>query len=287
MNELLKINYDTETPTVSARDLHEQLHIKTAFKDWFPRMCEYGFEDGKDFSSKMSESTGGRPSKEYDISIDMAKQICMIQRTPEGKEIRQYFLDLEKAWNTPEQIMARALKMADRTIESVKAQCKFLGDQVIEQQQIITELQPKANYVDTILQSKSLVTITPVGTQLDRIKNVKVARYLYSKSSIEDELATETLTYDGENTIYYMSDACYGYTVSIEDGKSGQSANVVSSGAYYVEIAVSGVAIGETVNITVKGYKYNVSTAYTVQTVNNRGTDKEWQNPIRWCWWNL
>ena len=55
MNELLKINYDTETPTVSARDLHEQLHIKTAFKDWFPRMCEYGFEDGKDFSSKMSE----------------------------------------------------------------------------------------------------------------------------------------------------------------------------------------------------------------------------------------
>lgn len=98
--------------------------------------------------------------------------------------------------------------------------------------------------------------------------------------SIEDELATETLTYDGENAIYYMSDACYGYTVSIEDGKSGQSANVVSSGAYYVEIAVSGVAIGETVNITVKGYKYNVSTAYTVQTVNNRGTDKEWQNPI-------
>ena len=121
---------------------------------------------------------------------------------------------------------------------------------------------------------------TPVGTQLDRIKNVKVARYLYSKSSIEDELATETLVYDGKNAIYYMSDACYGYTASIEEGKSGQSANIVSSGAYYVEIAVSGVAIGETVNITVKGYKYNVSTAYTVQTVNNRGTDKEWQNPI-------
>lgn len=93
---------------------------------------------------------------------------------------------------------------------------------------------------------------TPVGTQLDRIKNVRVARYLYSKSSVEDELATEMLTYDGENAIYYMSDACYGYTVSIEDGKSGQLANVVSSGAYYVEIAVSGVAIGETVNITVR-----------------------------------
>lgn len=126
-------------------------------------MCEYGFEDGKDFSSKMSESTGGRPSKEYDISIDMAKQICMIQRTPEGKEIRQYFIDLEKAWNTPEQIMARALKMANQSIESLKDRCKFLGDQVIEQQQIITELQPKANYVDKILQSKSLVTITQIA----------------------------------------------------------------------------------------------------------------------------
>ena len=165
MNELLKINYDTETPTVSARDLHEQLHIKTAFKDWFPRMCEYGFEEGKDFCSKMSEtsSKGGRPSKDADITIDMAKQICMIQRSPEGKQIRQYFIDLEKAWNTPEQIMARALKMADRTIESVKAQCKFLGEQVIEQQKIITELQPKANYVDKILQSKSLVTITQIA----------------------------------------------------------------------------------------------------------------------------
>ena len=108
MNELLKINYEAEQPTVSARDLHEQLNIKTAFKDWFPRMCEYGFEEGKDFCSKMSEtsSKGGRPSKDADISIDMAKQICMIQRSPEGKQIRQYFIDLEKAWNTPEQIMA-------------------------------------------------------------------------------------------------------------------------------------------------------------------------------------
>lgn len=87
----------------------------------------------------------------------------MIQRTPEGKEIRQYFLDLEKAWNTPEQIMARALKMASQSIESLKDRCKFLGDQVVEQQQIITELQPKANYVDKILQSKSLVTITQIA----------------------------------------------------------------------------------------------------------------------------
>lgn len=74
MNDLVKVDFDTQT--VSARELHEQLHIKTAFKDWFPRMCEYGFEEGKDFCSKMSEtsSKGGRPSKDADITIDMARE---------------------------------------------------------------------------------------------------------------------------------------------------------------------------------------------------------------------
>jgi len=112
--------YESENPTVSARELHEKLHIDSNFTTWFKRMCEYGFEEGKDFFPKLEESTGGRPSKEFEIQIDMAKQICMLQRTPEGKQIRQYFIDLEKAWNTPEQIFARALKMADKTIESLK-----------------------------------------------------------------------------------------------------------------------------------------------------------------------
>lgn len=79
MNEIVKI--DENTMTVSARDLHDALEVKTAFKDWFPRMCEYGFTEGTDFSSKMSESTGGRPAMDAAISIDMAKEICMIQRT--------------------------------------------------------------------------------------------------------------------------------------------------------------------------------------------------------------
>lgn len=107
---LIPINYDTETPTVSARDLHEQLNIRTAFKDWFPRMCEYGFQSRVDFNPLKIErvqTEGKREVKrevtDYEISIDMAKQICMIQRLEKGKQSRQYFIDLEKAWNTPEQ----------------------------------------------------------------------------------------------------------------------------------------------------------------------------------------
>ena len=80
MNELIKINYETETPTVSARDLYTGLEIKSNFTTWFDRMSEYGFEDTKDFFPKKEESTGGRPAVDYEISVDMAKQICMIQR---------------------------------------------------------------------------------------------------------------------------------------------------------------------------------------------------------------
>ena len=95
--------------------------------------------------------------------MDMAKQICMLQRTDKGMELRQYFIDLEKAWNTPEQIMARALRMADQSIENLKERCKFLGGQVEEQQKIIEDLQPKATYYDLILQCPDLVSTTEIA----------------------------------------------------------------------------------------------------------------------------
>lgn len=127
MNELIRTDIDTQT--VSARDLHERLNIKTAFKDWFPRMASYGFIEGEDYNLLKFERVqieGDREVRrevnDYSISIDMAKQICMIQRTPEGKQVRQYLLDLEKAWNTPELIMARALKVADKQIMDLKVE---------------------------------------------------------------------------------------------------------------------------------------------------------------------
>ena len=154
MNDLIKVNYDTEQPTVSARDLHEGLEISTRFNDWFPRMTEYGFSKGKDFYSKMSKTsqTGGRPSVDYEITVDMAKQICMIQRSEKGRQYRQYFLDLEKAWNTPEQIMARALKMANHTIDSLKNQNAGLLEDV-------KRMKPKEIFADAVACSQTSILI--------------------------------------------------------------------------------------------------------------------------------
>jgi anti-repressor protein len=120
MNEVLKVNFDNQT--VSARDLHELLNIGTKFTTWFERMKDYGFSEGEEFFPKLGKTSeiGGRPQMDYEITVDMAKQICMIQRTPEGKACRQYLIDLEKAWNTPEQVMARALKIANKHIDDLK-----------------------------------------------------------------------------------------------------------------------------------------------------------------------
>ena len=122
MTELIKVNYDesTDKPTVSGRELHDALGIKTAYKDWFPRMCEYGFTEGDDFCSNLSESTGGRPATDHQLTIPMAKEICMLQRNEKSKQFRKYFISIEEQWDSPEAIMARALKIANHTIEKQK-----------------------------------------------------------------------------------------------------------------------------------------------------------------------
>ena len=153
MNELaIKVNYESDKPTVSGRELHEKLGIKTAYKDWFPRMCEYGFTEGEDFCSFLSGSTGGRPATEHQLTIEMAKQICMIQRTEIGKQYREYFIELEKKWNSPELVMARALKMANQQIERVTAQLETVNAK-------LEEAKPKIVFADAVSASKTSILI--------------------------------------------------------------------------------------------------------------------------------
>ena len=188
MNEIIKVNYDSERPTVMGRELHKMLEIGTAYKDWFPRMCEYGFTENIDYNPLKIEQVqieGNREVKrtiiDHQLTIEMAKEICMLQRSEKGKQARQYFIQLEQEWNTPEMVMSRALKMADTTIHRLKTTV------AIKEQQI-AELKPRADYTDSILQNKGLVTITQIakdygmtGTALNKLLHELKVQYKQSK----------------------------------------------------------------------------------------------------------
>lgn len=164
MNELIEIKVnENQEPIVSGRMLHEFLEVKTQYKDWFPRMVEYGFIEGSDFNPLKFEQVqieGNREVKrqitDHAIKLDMAKEIAMIQRTDKGKQARQYFIQVEKDYNSPEKIMARALQIAQQELSTLRL------ENAIKDQQI-AELKPKADYMDMILKNKSLLTITQIA----------------------------------------------------------------------------------------------------------------------------
>ena len=122
MNDLIKVTYTADSePTVSGRELHEALNIETPYRIWFPRMCEYGFAEGKDYTPyKFVHPQNKQEAVDHALTIPMAKEICMIQRSEKGKMFRQYFIEIENRWNTPEAVMARALQMANRKIDEIK-----------------------------------------------------------------------------------------------------------------------------------------------------------------------
>ena len=146
MNELIPINMnDPERITVSARDLHEFLEVKDPYRNWFPRMCEYGFEEDKDFRTFLCETSSGRPKHDAEITIDMAKELCMLQRNEKGKQARQYFIQLEKDWNSPEKVMARALQIANKKLQVLDAKAE--------------EDKPKVLFADSVAASHTSILI--------------------------------------------------------------------------------------------------------------------------------
>lgn len=136
MNELIKINTSNpERPTVSGRDLHEMLEVETPFSKWFPRMCEYGFIEGEDYQTFLSDRSDGLPGKprtDAQLTIPMAEEICMLQRTEKGKECRQYFIKIKEAWNTPEMIVARAHQILQAKLDEAVGRVSLLESKIEE-----------------------------------------------------------------------------------------------------------------------------------------------------------
>lgn len=123
MNEIINVNLnDNQEPVVSGRQLHEALGVHSNYTTWFDRMTEYGFVEGQDFLPNLEKSTGGRRAVDHIIKLDMAKEIAMLQRSDRGKQVRQYFIQIEKDFNSPEKIMARALLLADKKVHQLEAQ---------------------------------------------------------------------------------------------------------------------------------------------------------------------
>ena len=157
MNELITVNFDTQT--VSARELHKTVGSSERFSSWFERQLQFGFVENEDYTTVKVltevQNNGGVQERElidHNLSVDMAKQICMVQKNERARAVRQYLIDLEKAWNTPEQVMARALKLADRTIEQLKSDNKEL-------EQKIEEDKPKTIFADAVSTSKTSILV--------------------------------------------------------------------------------------------------------------------------------
>lgn len=149
MNELFNVTTNGDKLTLSARELHKELNIAGRFSRWFEQMSEYGFEENVDFTSVRNctvvNNGAMRELQDYQITLDMAKEIAMLQRNEKGKQIRKKLIELEKAWNSPEKVMARALDIAHKTIANLQ----------IENE----EMKPKAFFADAVKASDSSILI--------------------------------------------------------------------------------------------------------------------------------
>lgn len=161
LKSLIPVSYDNpERPTVSGRELHDFLKIETPYAKWFGRMTEYGFTEGEDYAEVLDKNVqnplGGRPSTDHQLTIPMAKELCMIQRNERGKQARQYFLAIEAQWNSPEAVMRRAVLIAQRQNDQLKA----VNKQLLAEN---SDLKPDAEYARAVCIGDNCRTATSIA----------------------------------------------------------------------------------------------------------------------------
>lgn len=158
MNALIPVNYDNpERPTVSGRELHEFLGVDSNYTTWFKRMVEYGFTEHIDFETcfpnlESENQHGGQNKINHQLTIPMAKELCMIQRNERGKQARQYFLKVEEQWNSPEAVMRRAVLIAQRKNDQLKAENKLLAADN-------ERMKPKEIFADAVSASQNSILV--------------------------------------------------------------------------------------------------------------------------------
>ncbi len=216
MNEIVKVSYDNNNPTVSGRELHEALEVKSKYADWIKNMCAYGFGENQDYTSFSKNLENGGRTIDHQLSIDMAKQICMIQRTEKGKKCREYFIELEKQWNSPDAVIARALQFAHAKLFELQNHAAQLETTVAVQEQQIAELQPKASYYDVVLNCKDLLSVSKIAKD-----------YGWSARKMNDYLHELGIQYkQGDIWLLYQKHAQNGYTSTKSQPYNGSDGEV-------------------------------------------------------------
>ena len=178
MTDLIKIHYDnTDRPTVSGRELWEALEVETPYHKWMPRMCEYGFAENVDYVVTdifVPNSNGGKQTRtDHQLTIPMAKELCMLQRTDKGKQMRQYFIAVEEQWNSPDAIMARALQLSNAKLKQLQITVSTL---TVENQ----IMKPKADYFDDLVDRNLLTGIRETAKEF-QIKQKDFVTFLMDK----------------------------------------------------------------------------------------------------------
>lgn len=152
MNELINVKVENDQQLVSARDLHKSLNLTTRFSKWVNQNFKY-FREGKDFTSVTTVTVVNNGAKreiqDYALTLDMAKHIAMMAGTDKGFEVRDYFIQVEKAWNSPEMVMKRALSYANSKVEKLETENEML--------------KPKATYYDNVMKNPCLISSTEIA----------------------------------------------------------------------------------------------------------------------------
>lgn len=218
MNELIKISSNENgEQVVSARELHKGIEVKTRFSLWWEQNSKFLIEN-EDFTSVLSTTVVNNGAKrqlqDYALTIDTAKHLAMQSQTEKGREYRTYFIQIEKAWNSPDMVMKRALQIADKRVIALQNENNQLHLETSVQKQQIAELQPKASYYDLVLQNKSLLSVSKIAKDfgksavwLNRFLHDLGVQYkqgdiwlLYAKYQDKGYTQTHTHIIDSENS---------------------------------------------------------------------------------------